>query len=71
MKKKEKQHKTSVGGQALIEGIMMKGPRGTAMSVRLPSGEIETEYKEVNFSEFRWYAGWSASRNLWSRAINT
>lgn len=46
MKKKEKQHKTSVGGQALIEGIMMKGPRGTAMSVRLPSGEIETEYKE-------------------------
>lgn len=47
MKKKEKQHKTSVGGQALIEGIMMKGPRGTAMSVRLPSGEIETEYKEA------------------------
>lgn len=42
-----KQHKTSVGGQALIEGIMMKGPRGTAMSVRLPSGEIETEYKEA------------------------
>lgn len=47
MEKKTKQHKTSVGGQALIEGIMMKGPRGTAMSVRLPSGEIETEYKEV------------------------
>lgn len=46
MEKKTKQHKTSVGGQALIEGIMMKGPRGTAMSVRLPSGEIETEYKE-------------------------
>lgn len=47
MEKKAKQHKTSVGGQALIEGIMMKGPRGTAMSVRLPSGEIETEYKEA------------------------
>lgn len=47
MEKKTKQHKTSVGGQALIEGIMMKGPRGTAMSVRLPSGEIETEYKEA------------------------
>lgn len=47
MEKKVKQHKTSVGGQALIEGIMMKGPRGTAMSVRLPSGEIETEYKEA------------------------
>lgn len=47
MEKKTKQHKTSVGGQALIEGIMMKGPKGTAMSVRLPNGEIETEYKEA------------------------
>ncbi|HIS04380.1 MAG TPA: DUF1385 domain-containing protein [Candidatus Fimenecus stercoravium] len=26
---------------------MMRGPSGTAMSVRLPSGEIETEYKET------------------------
>lgn len=42
-----KKHKTSVGGQALIEGIMMRGPKGAAMSVRLPNGEIETEYKEV------------------------
>lgn len=38
---------SSVGGQALIEGVMMRGPSGTAMSVRLPSGEIETEYKET------------------------
>ncbi|MGN0519566.1 MAG: DUF1385 domain-containing protein [Candidatus Fimenecus sp.] len=43
---KEKKTKyASVGGQALIEGILMKGPKGAAMSVRLPSGEIETEYK--------------------------
>lgn len=35
--------KTSIGGQALIEGVMMRGPIKTAMSVRLPSGEIETE----------------------------
>lgn len=39
-------HKTSVGGQALIEGIMMTGPKGTAMSVRLPDGTIDTEQKE-------------------------
>ena len=38
---------SSVGGQALIEGVMMRGPSGMAMSVRLPSGEIETEYKET------------------------
>lgn len=36
-------HKTSIGGQALIEGIMMRGPKGNAMSVRLPDGTIETE----------------------------
>ena len=36
-------HKTSIGGQALIEGIMMRGPKGNSMSVRLPDGTIETE----------------------------
>lgn len=35
-------HKTSVGGQALLEGIMMQGPKGAAMSVRLPDGTIDT-----------------------------
>lgn len=37
----------AVGGQALIEGILMRGPKGAAMSVRLPNGEIETEYKNI------------------------
>jgi len=40
--------KTSVGGQALIEGIMMNGPKGSAMSVRNVSGEIVTEYQTFN-----------------------
>ena len=34
MKKEAAVRKTSVGGQALIEGIMMNGPKGAAMSVR-------------------------------------
>ena len=38
--------KTSVGGEALIEGIMMRGPKGSAVACRLPSGEIETEFLE-------------------------
>ena len=38
--------KTSVGGEALIEGIMMRGPKGSAVACRLPSGEIETEFIE-------------------------
>ncbi len=35
--------KTSIGGQALIEGIMMRGPHKTVIACRLPSGEISTE----------------------------
>lgn len=34
---------TSIGGQALIEGIMMRGPEVTAMAVRNPQGEIVLE----------------------------
>ena len=30
--------KTSIGGQALIEGIMMRGPFLTSMATRLPDG---------------------------------
>lgn len=37
----------SVGGQALMEGIMMNGPEGVAMALRLPSGKIETQLKQV------------------------
>ena len=35
--------KTSIGGQALLEGIMMRGPKRTAMAVRTLKGEIVTE----------------------------
>ena len=35
--------KTSIGGQALIEGVMMRGPERTAMAVRHVSGEIKME----------------------------
>lgn len=45
-------HKTSIGGQALIEGIMMRGPKGNAMSVRMPDGSIETEVDQyVSFQK--------------------
>lgn len=39
--------KTSIGGQALIEGIMMRGPEKTVMAVRHVSGEIVTEECEA------------------------
>lgn len=44
--KKQKNNYVAVGGQALMEGIMMKGPEGTAMSLRLPDGTIETTMKD-------------------------
>ena len=47
MSKDKVLHKTSVGGQALIEGIMMMGPKGAAVSVRCPDGKIDTEILEV------------------------
>ena len=32
--------KTSIGGQAVIEGVMMRGPEKIATAVRKPDGEI-------------------------------
>jgi len=37
------QKKTSIGGQALLEGIMMRGPEVTAMAVRDPDGNMVIE----------------------------
>ena len=39
--------KTSIGGQALIEGIMMRGPAVTAMAVRNPDGKIILEKEQT------------------------
>ncbi len=38
--------KTSIGGQALLEGIMMKSPTKCSMAIRQPDGEIYTEQWE-------------------------
>ena len=43
--------KTSIGGQALIEGVMMRGPRKTVATVRKPDGSLES--KEFS-CEFGW-----------------
>jgi len=38
--------RTSIGGQALIEGIMMRGPDKVSIVVRKPDGELNIETKE-------------------------
>ena len=43
----KKTHKTSVGGQALIEGVMMQGPKGVATAVRKADGDILVEHHDV------------------------
>lgn len=40
--------KLMVGGQAVIEGVMMRGPKLTATAVRDPSGKIQVEVKPVH-----------------------
>lgn len=40
--------KITIGGQAVIEGVMMRGPELTATAVRTPEGRIEVSAKPVN-----------------------
>ena len=40
-KKTKQQFRTSIGGQALIEGILMRGPNKQAIVVRAPEGLVE------------------------------
>lgn len=43
----KKLHKTSIGGAAVMEGVMMRGPHSIAVAVRKPDGEIEIDVKET------------------------
>ena len=47
-----KEFRTSVGGQALMEGIMMRGPEKICCAVRKPDGSIDLTYDTVTT---RWY----------------
>ncbi|MBR6386065.1 MAG: DUF1385 domain-containing protein [Ruminococcus sp.] len=48
--------KSKIGGQALIEGIMMLGPNTGAMACRLPDGSIDVEtWEEHNGKNAPWY----------------
>ncbi len=42
-----KQHMTSIGGQAVMEGVMMRGPKESAVAVRKPDGEIIIDKKPI------------------------
>lgn len=54
---------TSIGGQALMEGIMMRGPKVTAVGVRKPDGSIEvSEQPTRNLKDRYPILGWPIIR---------
>lgn len=48
MSKKTKKNCTYIGGQAVIEGVMMMGKSSIATAVRDPDGEIQVEAKRLS-----------------------
>ena len=56
--------KTSIGGQALIEGIMMRGPKISAMAVRNPKGEMVVEEWENTTTKRPKFCKWPLIRGV-------
>lgn len=55
----------NVGGQAVLEGVMMKAPDAVAIAVRKSNGEIVTQYKKYDppSKRHRWM-GWPIIRGV-------
>ncbi len=45
---------TSIGGQALVEGVMMRGPKKTSVAVRLPNHNIDVEELDIKLLRERY-----------------
>lgn len=56
---------TSIGGQAVIEGVMMRGPHKIAIAVRKPDGEIIIDEKDIN-NKTKWIVKVPILRGVWS-----
>ena len=48
---KVREYRTTIGGQALIEGILMLGPKKAAMVVNTPEGHVAKELKVVRLKD--------------------
>ena len=46
---KKREGRIRVGGQAVIEGVMMRSPNSMAIAVRRPNGEIVVKQERLNF----------------------
>ena len=64
MEKNNKQFRTSIGGQALIEGILMRGPEKQAIVVRSPEGLV-TKVEELTLIKDKYpILGWPIIRGM-------
>lgn len=65
MSDKQTKNRPSIGGQALIEGVMMNGPEGVVLSVRNEKGEIVTEAQDYKHARDKYKAlGWPLIRGV-------
>ena len=63
--------KTRIGGQAVIEGVMMRGVGKAAMACRLPNGNIDLEEWEINGGgKLPWYRKTPFIRGIFSFVIS-
>ncbi len=62
-----KAHRSKIGGQALIEGVMMKGAHKGAMACRLPDGTIDLETWDIGNGKTKpWYRRCPLVRGIYS-----
>src|SRR6267378_6315989 len=56
---------TLVGGQAVLEGVMMRSPHAWAIACRKPSGEVSTHSEPLErLSEKRKWMAWPVVRGV-------
>ena len=61
----ESGEETLVGGQAVLEGVMMRSPHAWAIAVRKPSGEVATHCEPLERpSEIHKWMGWPVVRGV-------
>lgn len=61
--------KTKIGGQAVIEGVMMRGIDTAAMACRLPNGEIDLEQWDISPAT-AWYRKCPFIRGIFNFVIS-
>ena len=68
---KKKPFKTKIGGQAVIEGVMMRGPFKMAMANRMPDGSIDMdEWDLKSGKQIPWYRKTAFVRGIFNFVVS-